>query len=95
MAELFERPGKAPELLKLDRFSGKWVSWDTHRPMPWMKEGGAGSSREFFRKACGGYCYLTDIEAETPFGGLIGHGFLFYETQIEKYRLLSYSIRIK
>ncbi len=83
----WERPDRAPELLRLERFEGEWVSSDVHQPMPWMEQGGTGNSREHFRKACDGYCYLTDIEASTPFGGLKGHGIVFYDRRIGKYCL--------
>lgn len=86
MSEWYERPERPSELDKLDVFIGEWVSVDKHHPMEWMKEGEKGSTKEIFKRALDGYCFLTDIEAETPFGNIKGHGFTFFDKLINKFR---------
>ncbi len=76
MEEKIGKPVKFPELIKLETIEGEWVS-----------AGAEGKTREHFRKACDGFCYLTDIESETPAGLMKGHGIVFYDQAIKKFRM--------
>ncbi len=87
MGNWYDRPEPSAELSKLEPFAGEWTSVDRHEAMPWMKEGGAGHTRNRFRRALDGFCYLTDIEADTPFGKIKGHGLIFFDTELDKFRI--------
>lgn len=87
MSEWYDRPKPAEQLEKLEAFVGEWASIDQHESMPWMNEGGSGITRNVFKKALDGFCYFTDIEADTPFGNIKGHGFIFYDSEIQKFRI--------
>ncbi len=87
MSEWYDRPEIPIELNKLDIFTGNWISHDKHHPVEWMKKGGIGSTKEYFRRSLDGYCFITDIEADTPFGNIKGHGFTFFDKDTNKYHL--------
>ncbi len=67
-----DKPARFPELDQLDKFEGEWVS---------------GETKEIFKRACDGFCYLADVEAETSGGLLKGHGIIFFDNSIKKFRL--------
>lgn len=86
----WERPKPSNELEKLETFIGEWISEDIHYPMPWMSEGGKGKSRNIFRKALDGYCFLADFSSETPFGTIKGHGIWFFDSKQSKFKVQWY-----
>ncbi|MGA2140798.1 MAG: hypothetical protein ABSG94_00105 [Brevinematales bacterium] len=67
---------KFPELNKLDRIAGKWVC-----------SAGSDKTMEILKSACDGFCYLVDIESDTARGLLRGHGMVFFDDAIKKFRL--------
>lgn len=86
----WQRPKPAPELNKLEPLIGEWESIDKHYPMPWAPQGGKGQSKTNFFKALDGYCYLSDVSSETPFGIIKGHGIWFYDSAVNKYKIQWY-----
>lgn len=90
MSNWYDRPEPSQELKSLEPFCGRWVSVDQHESMPWMADGGTGLTRNHFRKALDDFCYLTDIEADTPFGNIKGHGMIFYDREAGKFRIAWY-----
>lgn len=77
----WSRPPVPEEMKRLAVFEGEWVSDDEHYPTPWAERGGAGHSRHRFHSALDGYCYLSDFEGSTPFGGIRGHAFWFFDRE--------------
>ncbi len=87
MAEGSIKPAGSPELLKLEKFKGVWVSDLPFLPGYRINGAVSGKTREEYRDACGGSCFILDIESLTPEGDLKAHGFIFYDESISKFKL--------
>lgn len=86
----FNRPSPSKELEKLKVLLGDWESCDKHYPLPWMPDGGTGTSKNSFHEALDGYGYLVDYTGDTPFGSIKGHGIWFYESEYKAYKIQWY-----
>jgi hypothetical protein len=79
MAVIIEKAAMPDELKKFEKMEGLWVSDEE-----------SAKTKENYKKACDGFCYLIDLESENASGILKGHGFIFYDKSIEKFRLQWY-----
>ncbi len=86
----WDRPAPDAHLERLGALVGHWCSRDEHFPMPWAPNGGKGESSQWFRHALDGYCFLADLDGQTPFGPLKGHAIFYADKETGRLRAFWY-----
>jgi hypothetical protein len=87
MSEGFDKPARSPELFKLARIKGIWLSGQPFLPGSRIDGSISGETKEEYMEACEGFCYLVNIVSRTPEWVLNAHSMIFYDRLINKFRL--------